>query len=102
LQQLRDVVGVERLQHVGAHAREQRVVELEGRVFGGRAEKDDRAVLDVRQESVLLRLVEAVHLVDKEHRLAPGQLVFCRLADRRTDLLHPRQHRRELQEDRIR
>ena len=48
--------------------REQRRVHLERRVLRRRADQRDRAVLDVRQDDVLLRLVEAVDLVDEEDR----------------------------------
>ncbi len=60
------VVG-ERLEHEHARAREQRGVDLERRVLGRRADQRDGAVLDVRQHRVLLRLVEAVDLVDEQH-----------------------------------
>ena len=56
------------LQHVDAAAREQRRDHLERRVLGGRADQGHGAALDVRQERVLLRLVEAVDLVDEEDR----------------------------------
>ena len=59
------------LQHVHARARQQRADDLERRILGGRADERQRAVLDVRQEGVLLRLVEAMHLVEEQHgRLA--------------------------------
>ena len=48
--------------------REQRRVDLEVGVLRGRADQRDRAVLDLRQQRVLLRLVEAVDLVEEEHR----------------------------------
>src|SRR5439155_2549292 len=41
-------------------------VHFERRVLRRRAEEDDVAVLDVREDDVLLRLVEAVDLVDEE------------------------------------
>ena len=43
-------------------------VDLERRILGGRADQPDVARLDVRQESVLLRLVEAMNLVDEDDR----------------------------------
>jgi hypothetical protein len=49
----------------------------------------------VRQEGVLLRLVEAVDLIDEEHRGAPGAAQRLRLLDRLADLLDPRQHCRQ-------
>ena len=38
------------------------------RVLGGCADEEDRAVLNVRKDRVLLALVEAVDLVDEENR----------------------------------
>ena len=92
----------ERAQDVGAHAREQRVVELEGRVLRGGADEDHLARLHVRQEGVLLRLVEAVRLVDEEHRRAsPGRAHPAGALDGGADVLHAREHRRKAQELRV-
>ena len=69
---------VERLQHVHRGARQQRRVDLERRVLGGRADEGEQARLDVRQEGVLLRLVEAVHLVDEHDRArGPARCAAC-------------------------
>ena len=56
----------ERLQGVDAAAGEQRGDDLERRVLGGGADQADGAALDVGQKGVLLRLVEAMDLVDEE------------------------------------
>ena len=48
--------------------REQGRVDLEVRVLGGRADQRDQPRLDGRQQRVLLRLVEAVDLVEEEDR----------------------------------
>ena len=64
-------------QHVNARARQQRVVELERRVLGGRADEHERAVLDPRQKCVLLRLVEAMHLVEEQHGAPPDSCARC-------------------------
>ena len=93
-EQRRQVRGAERLQHIDAGPRQQRVVDLEGRVLGRRADEDERAVLDVRQERVLLRLVEAVHLVEKQHgALAARPARACGMLDRRADVLDARHAR---------
>ena len=63
----RDVRVGQRLQAPDAQPRQQRRVDLEVRVLGGGADQRDRAVLDVGQQRVLLRLVEAVDLVDEQH-----------------------------------
>ena len=61
----------ERLQLVDLDAREQGGVDLEVRVLGRRADQRHEALLDRRQERVLLRLVEAVDLVEEEDRPLP-------------------------------
>ena len=57
-------------QHLAA--REKRRVELEARVLGGRSDQRHRAVLDIRQEAVLLRAVEAVHFVHEQQGVLAG------------------------------
>ena len=61
----------QRLELEDAAAADERLVDLEIGVFGGRADQDDRAVLDPGQQRVLLGLVEAVHLVHEEDRALP-------------------------------
>ncbi|MNM87689.1 hypothetical protein D3C81_998780 [compost metagenome] len=60
-----------------AATRQQGRVQFEGRVFGGRTDKDDRAALDVRQEGILLRLVEAVYFVHEQHRATAVGETLC-------------------------
>ena len=62
----------ERLEPVDAEAGEKRRVELVVRVLGGRPDEHDRPVLDVRQERVLLCLVEPMQLVDEQDGAAAG------------------------------
>ena len=57
-----------RLELVDLRAREQRRVHLEVRVLGRRADQRHEALLDAGQQRVLLRLVEAVDLVEEEDR----------------------------------
>ncbi len=64
-----DLLLVERVQDHRLAAGEQRGVDLEGGVLGRRADQGDGAVLDGRQEGVLLALVEAVDLVDEQERV---------------------------------
>ena len=59
---------VERLEPEQRGAREQRTGEREERVLGGRADEHEQALLDVRQQRVLLGAVEAVHLVEEQDR----------------------------------
>ena len=63
-----DLLRRERLELEDAGAGEERRDDLERGVLGGGADEGDRAVLDVRQDDVLLGLVEAVDLVDEEDR----------------------------------
>src|SRR5580693_4444072 len=56
----------QRLQDIDAAAREQGGVDFERRIFSGGADQANAAFLDVRKESILLRFVEAVDLVDKD------------------------------------
>ena len=58
----------ERLELVDLRPREQRRVDLEVRVLRRRPDQRHEPVLDRRQERVLLRLVEAVDLVEEEDR----------------------------------
>lgn len=78
----RDVLAGKRLQLEDAGAGDQRAVDLEVRVLGGRADEDDGAVLDEREEVILLRLVEAVDLVDEEDGLPTvAAVVLLRAGD---------------------
>ena len=67
-QQALDLLGGELLELVDLRAREQRAVDLEVRVLGGRADQRHQPLLDGGQQRVLLRLVEAVDLVEEEDR----------------------------------
>ena len=70
LQQGLDRLIVEPLEDEHAGPRQQRRIELEGRVLGGGAHQNDGAVFHMRQEGVLLAAVEAVDLVDEQQRAA--------------------------------
>ena len=61
-----------RLQHVHCRARQQRAVHFEGRVLGGGADEGQQALLDKRQEGVLLGLVEAVHFIHEQNGARPA------------------------------
>ena len=89
---------LQRAQLVHPGARQQGVVEFKGRVFGGGTDKYQGAVFHIGQERVLLGFVEAMYLVDKQHRIAPGLLLASGLGNRLADIPHPGQHRGELQE----
>src|SRR5439155_19555622 len=59
---------VQRPQREYPAAREERGDHLEAGVLGGGADQRHRPALNVREQRVLLRLVEAVDLVDEEQR----------------------------------
>ena len=87
---------LERLEPEERAAREQRAGEREERVLGGRADEHEQPFLDEREQRVLLRAVEAVHLVEEEDRALallaePGPGPLGDLAH----VLHARGHRRE-------
>ena len=69
----REILGRERLELVHLRAREQRGVDLVVRVLGRRADQRHEAFLHRRQQRVLLRLVEAVDLVEEEDRAVAGR-----------------------------
>ncbi|MNK98503.1 hypothetical protein D3C87_1188680 [compost metagenome] len=93
---------VEAFQHVDAGTRQQSIVEFEGRVFGGGADEDQRAVFNVRQKRILLGFVETVHFIDEQNR-ALAVLAGLLLGDFNslTDLFDPGEHCRDRFEVRI-
>jgi hypothetical protein len=92
-------LGAERFERDHAAAGEERGDDAERGVLRRRADQRDRASLDVGEQRVLLRLVQAVDLVDEEQR---AQSRPARGLDRLADLGHPRRHRRERYEPGIR
>ena len=90
-QHRRHLLVAQGLQCIHARAREQRAVDLERGVLGGRADQRDQTVLDRRQQRVLLGLVEAVDLVEEEHGLGPAHPTACGAA-----MSRPLQHRAHL------
>jgi hypothetical protein len=76
-----------------------RAVDLERGILGRGTDEGDQPALDIRQERVLLRLVEAMHLVDEEDGMAPAarELRLRRLY-RLADVLYSRKHRRQRDE----
>jgi hypothetical protein len=84
----REQVGLgQRLELEDAAAADEGLVDLEVGVLGGRADEDNGAVLDPRQQRVLLRLVEAVDLVHEEDgALAELAAALLRLRDGLADV----------------
>src|SRR5713226_48182 len=77
-------------------AREERGIDLEGRVLRGGADQGERALLDMRQEGVLLAPVEAMDLVDEEDGPAAApRALGLRFGHHLADLLDAGQDGRE-------
>ena len=101
-QDLLDGLARQRLQHEHLRAREQRRVDFERGVLRGGADQHDVARFHAREERILLRLVEAVDLVDEDDRAAAGAAPpILRRRHDLLDLLDPRQHRTERNEMRL-
>ena len=88
-----DILSRQRFEQINARTGKQRRVQLKRRVFGGRPNEEDRAVFNMRQEGILLALVEAMDFVDKKNGAASGVAVLTRTLDSLTDLLHAGRHR---------
>ena len=93
----------QRLQHEHLRARQQRRVHLERRILRRRADQDDVAGLDAREEGVLLRLVEAMDLVHEDDRPpAHAPPPILRRGHDLLDLLDAGEHGAERHEVRLR
>jgi hypothetical protein len=94
-----DVVGLERAQREEQRSGQQRRDDREARILGRGGHEGDPPVLHARQERVLLRLGEAVDLVDEQHGLAAaGRESPSGILDHDAQVLDARGHRRELDE----
>ena len=89
-------IGIKRLEAIHPHARQERRVDLVVRVLGRGADEGDRPVLDVRQQRVLLALVEPMQLVDEGDGATACLAQRLRLRDQRANVGHARGHRRQL------
>ena len=73
-QQRHEIRRRERLELENLRARDQRAVDVEERIVRRRADEAHRAALHIRQQHILLRLVEAVDFVDEQDRLRAAVL----------------------------
>ena len=78
---------------IHAQTRQQRAIHFKRGILGGRANKYDRAVLNMRQERILLTLVETVYLVNKQHGAPPAHSGLSGLINCRPDLFDASKHR---------
>ena len=94
-----EVVVGEEFEREQQRTRQQRRDHRERRILGGGRDEDDPAVLDARQQRVLLGLREPVDLVEEEHgRQAVEVAAGARLLHDLADVAHPRRDRGELDE----
>ena len=89
------------MQHVNATTRKQSGVDLERRIFRRGANEPDIPFFHVRKERVLLRLVEAMNLVDEDDGPRAVLLRPFGVGHDLLDLFNPGQHRGELNELRL-
>ena len=95
---------IEPLQDQHLRSAQERRIQLERRILGGRADQSDGAVLDIGQEAVLLRAIEAVDFVHEQQCALAGPRMLLRLGEHLLEIGHTREHRRdrhETQPDRI-
>ena len=90
LQERAQVVDAEGFESEQRRAREERAGQREERVLGGGTDEDEQSFLDVGKQRVLLRAIEAVHLVEEEDG-APTLLTDAGPGTLRdlADILHP-------------
>ena len=83
-------------QVIHTQTRQQCAIDLKRGILRGRANKHDRAVFNMRQKRILLTLVEAVYLVNKQHGSPSSRSGLPGLINCRPDLLNTSEHRRDL------
>src|SRR5438874_10648290 len=96
IEQCPNMLIVQRLQDEDPAALQQRARQLEARILRRRPDERDDAVLDPRQERVLLAFVEAMDLIAEQDRALPLILEpLFGLFDDFADAAHPFGHGRE-------
>src|SRR5712691_10162685 len=101
-QQQQQVVRAQGFEDNHPSARQQRGDHLERRVLRRRAEEHDQALFHVRQEGVLLGLVEAVDFIDEQSRgLAVQPTLLLGFLKNLTELLDTGEHGRKGDERRL-
>src|SRR5438309_3793163 len=79
LQQAVEILLAQRTQLENLRAGHQRRVDEEKWIMRRRSDQPHRAAFDIRQQNILLRLVEAMNLIDeKNRRLASVLQTICR------------------------
>ncbi len=88
-------------QHQHLRAGQHSGVQFETRVLGGGTDQKDRAILHMRQEPILLRLVETVDFVDKQKRPLPLPPPHLGRVENLSQFRHARENRADLHEMQI-
>src|SRR6516162_788528 len=101
VQQGLKVIIAEPAQDENLGTRQQCPDQLEGRVLGRRTDKDYSAVLDDRQEGILLGTVESVDFVDKEQGAVADLATLSRRIEYLAQVSDPRKDGRQRLEDEI-
>ena len=83
-------------------ARQESTVQLETRILRGRPDQDNRPVLDVGQEGVLLGSIEPMDLIDEQQRPLPDLAAVGRGGEDLTQVGHPGEGRGDLLEEQAR
>ncbi len=98
-QQAADVRSLQRAELEHLTAADERRHQREERIRRRRSDENHDTVFHIRQQHILLRLVEVVQFVDKQHRFLPGvsQSGQCR-REHIPEVLHSRSRRIELLE----
>ena len=84
-------------QAIHPKARQQRIVHLKRGVLGGRADKANGAVLDVRQKGILLALIKAMHLIHEKNGSTAPYSRLPSLINGPPDIFDARKNGRNLQ-----
>ena len=92
---------VQPAQHEHLHPRQNRPVQLETRIGGGRPDQRDRAVLQIGQEQVLLAAVEMMDFVAEQQRADPAVAVLARVVEDLPQIADPAAQRRDRLEPQI-
>ena len=83
-------------------ARQKRRIQFETRIFRRRTDQSDRAVLDNRQETILLGAVETVNLVDEQQGPLPDRTSLARLFEDFLEIGNAGMDRRDLHQCELR
>ena len=97
-QQLCQILRRQRLEDKDLTPGQQRGIDLKGGVLGGGADENDASLLHKGEKGVLLRLVEAVNLIDKQQGGLPHDPIGLRLLHDLFDLFDAAGHSAEVNE----